>query len=325
MSNNKYKVSLFLDKKRWDSFIDSSPQGNIFVTSNFIESLLDKYYLWTVSKDNEILCGAIIIKNGNKLNVGQYPYTMYQGIMFSTHLLDLPFHKRIVTQSELVKVLINRLTDKYRCVSLCIHHNFEDLREIQWHNYHSPELGQFQIGLRYTGIVELNKYKSFDDYLSQISVNRFYKYKKAKTELTLKETKDIEILDRLHNLTFKRQGIKRSTKEKKLLRSITSSALKFKYGRLYICTNKNNIPMSATLFLYYKQTAYYLFGANHPKYRQSNSGTFLMLENIRIALEEGYKFIDMCGINSPNRGDFKISLNAKPIAYYIATWKQPNN
>jgi hypothetical protein len=36
---------------------------------------------------------------------------------------------------------------------------------------------------------------------------------------------------------------------------------------------------------------------------------------IKDAIENKYLEIDFCGLNSPNRGDFKVSFNAEPKLY----------
>jgi hypothetical protein len=40
-------------------------------------------------------------------------------------------------------------------------------------------------------------------------------------------------------------------------------------------------------------------------------------------MDNGMKMVDFGGINSPNRGDFKISFNAKPVPYFITSWDRP--
>jgi hypothetical protein len=41
-----------------------------------------------------------------------------------------------------------------------------------------------------------------------------------------------------------------------------------------------------------------------------------MIKSIQLISEMGLKKIDFIGINSPNRGDFKLSFNPKIFQYY---------
>jgi hypothetical protein len=63
--------------------------------------------------------------------------------------------------------------------------------------------------------------------------------------------------------------------------------------------------------------------ANHPEFRKTGCGTYLMIENIRRWQRKGLAAVDFVGINSPNRGDFKTSFNAVPVPYFLATWEKP--
>ena len=78
---------------------------------------------------------------------------------------------------------------------------------------------------------------------------------------------------------------------------------------------------SATLFLRDDRASYYLFGANDPAHRHLNAGTLLVVENVRRAFELGLTHVDFCGVNSPQRGDFKTSLGGVVTPYYQATWE----
>jgi len=69
--------------------------------------------------------------------------------------------------------------------------------------------------------------------------------------------------------------------------------------------------------LYDDRTAYYLFGANDPMYRHTSAGAFLLMHMIKDAFEKGIQEIDFVGVNSPNRGDFKISFNAEVKPYFV--------
>ena len=108
-----------------------------------------------------------------------------------------------------------------------------------------------------------------------------------------------------------------------LLRSIASAAVEGGFGELLLFCAENGEATAATLFLHDVKTAYYLFGANHPDHRKSGAGTYLILESMRRAFDRGICNIDMVGINSPNRGDYKTSLNARPVPYFTATWAKP--
>jgi hypothetical protein len=317
-------INYCTDKEKWDGFVDSSPQGNIFCKTIFLNALGEDYDLLMVEEDNHIKMGAIILKQNGKPIKAPYPCTIYQGILFDNSLQNLPQHRRIRKQMEITQFLLRNLNEYYDRISFCLHYDVEDLRSFQWFNYHTPEKGQFSISLRYSATLELSNLTSFDNYLLDIRKVRRQEYNKAKaSSLILEDSNDIEALDQLHYKTYKRQGIERAANEVRLLRAITQSALAKKYGQLMLCKNAEGCPIAAMVFLYDNRCAYYLFGANDPEYRKTSGGTYLMLENIRQCRERGLLKVDMVGINSPGRGDFKTSFNAVPVPYFIVHWEKP--
>jgi len=312
------------NRHQWDSFVDLSPQGNIFCRTPFLESLDKEYDIVIVEENNQAMMGAIILKHNNKPIKAPYPFTMYHGMLFDKSFSHMPNHRRVHKERDLTEFLLEYMAKNYSRISFCLHYNFDDLRSLQWFNYHEPNKNHFLITLRYTGILELSAWKDFDHYLQSIRTVRRQEYNKFKSSnFTLELSNDLDMLDQLHKKTFERQGIDRPAEEVRLLRSITRGALDKGYGQLLMCRNTEGAVMSAIVFLYDRWCGYYMFGANDPEYRKTGCGTYLLLENIRQCKEKGLSKVDMVGINSPQRGDFKTSFNAKPVPYFIVDWPKP--
>jgi lipid II:glycine glycyltransferase (peptidoglycan interpeptide bridge formation enzyme) len=238
--------------------------------------------------------------------------------------LKTPLHRRAKREIELTDFLLAELKNRSNLISFCLHYKVDDLRSFQWFHYHKPEKGQFKINLCYTGLIDLKPFSNFGNYLKTIRKVRRYEYRQAiKNKLEIETSDDIDKLEYLHHLTFKRQGIRRSKTTSQKLRNITKAVLSKGFGELLLCKDNKKRDLSATLFLYDRRGGYYLIGANHPDYRKTGSGTFLFLENIKRCIKRRINLIDVCGINSPQRGDFKVSFNAKQTPYFVVTWKKP--
>jgi GNAT superfamily N-acetyltransferase len=321
-----FKLTQCEDKQQWDRFVDSSPQGNVFCSTPFLDALGEEYDLLLVEKDGHSQLGAVVLKRDGQPIPAPYSFAMYQGILFDGSIRTMPRHSRAKWSLEVTEFLLAEMEQRYNRISFCLHYALEDLRSFQWFHYHEPQRGQFKIELRYTGLVDLSGVPDFDTYLTAIRNLRRREYRRAQSKgLTVEESNDLDTLDRLHRLTFERQGIDRNPKEERLLRAISEAALSKSFGWLLLCKDKQGIAASATLFLYDSHCGYYLLGANDPDYRNSGSGTLLILENIRRCREKGLKMVDFVGINSPNRGDFKTSFNAVPVPYFVVTWERPSS
>lgn len=312
---NEIRINFKENKHTWDAFVMTSPQRSIFVYSKFLDSLLSRYDLVTCYERDRIVAGVVIIytESGRAINT-TFPFTQYQGMLYAG-MASKSMHSQITYNLKITDYFIKQLTNKYRNFYLSHSWRLGDLRAFQWHNYDEIEKAKFKVELRYTAIVDIKNFESFEAYLSTVRTARKQEYKKASQSLIFQFSDNVKPLDELHEKTFKRQKIDWSDRSSMLVQSICSHAVAGEYGKMGV-TYLDGIPISAVLFLRDDRTAYYLFGANDPKYRNTGAGTFTLLNMIKNAFDVGLDEIDLVGANSPQRGDFKISFNADLRAYH---------
>jgi hypothetical protein len=227
----------------------------------------------------------------------------------------------VPSELQVLEYLLDEMKKMYERMVFCLHYSFKDIRAFQWLHYHEPELGRCKIDIGYTGLLDISGFANYEEYLTTIRKVRLQEYRKAKQSgLIVQVSHDIDMLDRLHRLTFERQGITRDENEAQLLRTLSEAAISHNFGEILICRDREETVCSATLFLNDKNSGYYMYGANDPAFRASGSSTLLLLENIRRCLKKGLKRVDFVGVNSPNRGDYKTSFNATPTPYFFVTW-----
>jgi Acetyltransferase (GNAT) domain len=305
---NDGNINFKEDKAAWDAFVATSPQRSIFVFSKFLDSLGTNYDLVTCYQKEKIVAGAVVIRDASGEPVAaQYPLTQYQGLLLAD-AAGQSAHSQITHEHKVVEYFLGELVGHYGKACFCQSWRFRDMRAFQWHNYHEAARGMFRIDLSYTGILDLTPYASFDDYVASVRAVRRQEYRKAARSLTLTTAADEMTLDALHDKTFQRQEIERPAHEAALVKSISRHALAGNYGKI-CCALVGDVPASAVLFLYDDRTAYYMFGANDPAYRNTSAGTLALMSMIKDAYETGIREIDFVGVNSPNRGDYKISFN----------------
>ena len=97
------------DKKKWDSFVETSPQGNIFCTTPFLDALGEDYDLVLIEENNQLKMGAIILKQNGKPIKAPYSFTMYQGILFDNSIYNMPRHRRVKKVLEITEYLLANL------------------------------------------------------------------------------------------------------------------------------------------------------------------------------------------------------------------------
>lgn len=315
---NSLEINFKEERDVWDAFVATSPQRSIFAYSKFLDSLLADYDLVTCYDKNKVVAGTIIIYTDSKSPMNSpFPFTQYQGILLADNTA-LEMHSQVTLEFKIVENFIARLSKHFK--KYCLSHSWRlrDLRPFQWHNYHEPEKGMFKVDLRYTGVLDIQGYHGFDNYISTVRKVKRQEFTKASNLLEPIMSKNEKILDDLHAKTFERQNIIRTHEESALVKSIFTHAVKGDYGKM-CCAMLNGEPASAALFLYDDRSAYYLFGANDPQHRKTFSGTFSLMHMIKDSFERGVQEIDFVGVNSPNRGDFKLSLNAELRPYFVTS------
>jgi len=310
------------DPKRWNGFVAESAQGSVFCRTPFLEALGLGHELWHVEESGVPCLGAVVMVDEAGLPLrAPFPFSLYQGLLLDPAHATLAVHRRVKRMLTLVEFALAGLEQCYPRLSFSLHPRFEDVRGLSWFHYHAAEQGRFRLDLAYTGWIALT---AFEEFLGDIRSTRRYEYRRAAAAgFTAEPSTDVDLLVTLYRRTFARQGVDVQAGVERRLRAIALSALAEGYGEMLLCRTPAGEPASATLFLFDEHTAYYLIGANDPEHRASGAGTFVLLEHIRRSRMRGLDRVDVCGMNSPNRGDFKASFNAAPVPYVTATWERP--
>ena len=311
-------MSLSLSKcdssEDWSKLLSESDQGNIFCSNFFLELTNNHKNIYFVKKDKEIVAGVVVCEvNSSKISI---PF-LYQGIIFNQKLLSKKEHKLSAKYLETTKFIIENITRVHENFKISLDHSLDDLRPFQWFEYNQPSKKKFIIDIKYTGLLDLSLYLNFDEYLQSIRSVRRQEYKKNLNKFLIEEQTEIDDLDMLHIKTFERQNLKRNKTEETMITHVIFNLLKKNMGKLFVLRNKDNLkPIAASYFLHDKNNAYNLTLASDPAERKTSPGTTLILKQIEFCFKNKINLIDFVGINSPNRGDYKTSFNARPKIYF---------
>ena len=312
IQSSSYVLSVCSDMRAWDALVHESPQGHVFSSNAFLQSLdapCTRYVVTT--PQGEILAGAAVMLHESAMAKAPFAFSPHQGILFAKSISSLGQHKRVTAELRVTTFLIGSLLDIFSNFSMALSPFFRDLRPFQWHNYGKNELPQFEIRQRYTGHVSLINFE-INSYLSTVRTVRRQEYKK--TRALIEQSRDLQLFLKLYKQTFDRQGIAVADKTLSQVERICVNALDGGYGHLS-CAKVDGCAASMAFFVSDQDCAYYLFGANDPDFRDANASSKLLIENITTFAAQGLKRFDFVGVNSPQRGDFKLSFNAELVPY----------
>lgn len=297
----------------WENLVNESRQGSPFSSWRYLQSLEASFTCYEVlALHGARLAGLVVIEDSHGMHTAPYPSTPHQGILFCRAVTDQLGQKRTTTEFRITEFLILSMISRYGNCSMALSPAFSDLRPFMWHNHGIPDSPKFDIRLRYTAHLDLTNFDA-NTYMQSIRAVRRQEFNKSSAQIFASD--DIESFMRLYALTFLRQGIKPDESKLALVERICTSALHHQYGRLSMAVVDGQVA-SMSLFIFDQRGAYYLFGANDPAWRHTGASTKLMIDNIRHFAERGMRMLDFVGVNSPQRGDFKLSFNPELVPYF---------
>ena len=316
MAGTEFELSEITDDQIWDRLVAMSPQGTVFSSSAFVNALGYPNRRLAVTSNCRTLAVCCAVENEAGTALIAPHFTPYQGILFIGEPSRLN-RKRILDQFRITEFLIGQLTQRYASIRMRLSWMVDDLRPFQWHNYHGPQDARFRLAPYYTATLRLT---GTDDAMLMADLRSCRRQEVRKTsDFAITEEKDVVSFVNLYRQTFLRQGVELDESKVALVHRISTAAIEKGFGTLTQCKEGDDI-VSMTLFVSDARRSYYLFGANNPDKRNTGGSTRLVLENILRARAAGLAELDFVGVNSPQRGEFKLSFNPELRLYFQADY-----
>lgn len=317
MPSELYSIEEITEDKisEWNALCRKSKQYTIFMRDDYLAAIGYCSKKYVVYRKNSICAGLCIPINNKTGKVeGLVPYAPYQGLLYSS---SEDKYSDYHTNLEATEVLLDYLYGSHQFESIQFSNSIyiKDIRPILWHHYHQPEKGMYDVGVRYTGMMIIDDETDIEQGLSK-GRKLDYKYSTERYGLVLEKSQDIKPFLALYEKTFSRQGIDLSTNDYDQIKGLLRLLLGSGEGELYYAINPDGVCIDATFIVYEGDRAYYLYGANDPEFRKCGGGTLLLLEQLKKMKDRGIKSFDFIGINSPYRGDYKLSFGCEVVPYY---------
>lgn len=299
----------------WMSLVVQSPQSTPFLRSDILAAsgfLAERYLVYRRGDIYMGICIPIEKASGEAKDV---PFAPYQGLLYM-HSCDnyTDYHNNLEATDVLLEYLYEN--GKQRRIRFSNSCTVRDLRSVQWHHYHEPEKGVYNIEINYTAI-----FPEKSEFVNSVSKGRKldYKYSKERYGISTFCSECITDFMNLYEKTFMCQGIYLTHKVLEQVETIIRTGFKSGIGKLWYAKDENGSSIDAIYVLSEYGKSYYLFGANAPDFKKKGGGTLLLMEQLMSMKDNGIKTFDFVGVNSPHRGDFKLSFGGKIEPYYICT------
>tara|TARA_A100001015_G_scaffold162222_1_gene180320 strand:+ start:1780 stop:2718 length:939 start_codon:yes stop_codon:yes gene_type:complete len=298
------KIEEIKNPKLWDKIVCKSNQYSLLCSSKFLSGLTCPHKFFLLKEKQNIKMAVLIFENKKKFKkyfLQDFNYN--QGFYFFDN--DLTERKRNKERIRLINIFLKEMTKNYSELRFSLNYNIKDIRAFQWFDHPKKT---FQINTVYTSIIQLNEFKTFEEYIKSIRYERRREYRLfTETNYKIIQENDHEKFIKLYKFLKPNIGKLMFDTHLKVIRN----ANKMNFSRINFLLDKNKI-IAGTLFYYHKNRAYYAFSVSNPNYKKKVSCTApLILEQINYSFKNKIENVDFLGINSPNRGDFKESFGGK--------------
>ena len=159
------------DDAEWDELVSSSIEASPFLMSSFLRSIKQENSRYVLSDGGKAVIGTCIFNLLGSIPETPYAFCLYQGVFFPDQTLNnySDENERLRRLKRLVECIDLRAEQ----IHLSFHPRINDLRAIEWFYYeaHNSNLVP-NMKSRYTGLIEIQKFDSFDEYLKSIRKER---------------------------------------------------------------------------------------------------------------------------------------------------------
>ncbi len=313
----KYTIQKITNKKDIDiiykEFIAFSPQKNVFCTKDILEYFFEDLDLFIISKNDKIKSFIYLLKD-KKENIISEPF-IYSGIL-NQPKLSMKKARYNNENFKLNQIVVNQILSNYHNINICLPLNLIDVRTFLWFNYGEKNKKKFKVYPCFTSILNI-KSKNKMDIFNEIDDVKRRDIKKVISDKNYEISNKID-LSLIKKFYMDTMEMNKGTFDKNACDKI------FKFMETQIEKNKIiqyttfylDKPIYSVLFLNDNNSSCYLYGAGDVQIKNRYAGTISLWKAIEESISRKLDFIDLEGINSPYRGEFKLNFGGEIINYY---------
>lgn len=233
--------------EKWNDCIKNSLNNRVYAYSWYLDITSEKKWMAIIINDYEFVM-PFAVKKKYMINYVYQPFFTQQLGIFSKNEI----------KENLVKKLLLILKEKYRFVNI----NLNSLNKVS--NFNLSERVNY----------ELNLNSSYKNIKQNFSKNTKTYFKKAlKNNLSVSNNATIK---ELINLKRNKPTINLDAEKLNLLEKLLTDCKQKKLSKVYCVKNENGDLISAFVFIFANNRAYYIFSESNEEGRKKNAAFFLM-------------------------------------------------
>lgn len=313
----KYNIKKISNKSELDNiysyFIKFSSQKNIFCSKEILKFFFDDLDLYTICKNDRIKSFIYLNKNENNYIISE-PF-IYSGIINHPQLSmkNSRYNNEVFKINELI---IDEIFSTYKKVNINLPLNFLDARPFLWFNYGEENKKKFLVTPCYTSIINIKSRKQNEvfneiDDVKRRDINKVLNDKNYKVSNQI----NLPLIKKFYEDTMKKNN-----------GSFNNYAFNKIFSFIKTQIDEGNViqtttyylekPIYSVLFLNDNNSSCYLYGSGDVDVKNRYAGSLALWKSIEQSIDKKLSFIDLEGINSPHRGEYKLNFGGNIKSYY---------
>jgi hypothetical protein len=307
----------------WREAVERSDEATLFLTDEFLTASGCEVDRYLIRLGHEIRGGVCVIPGDEPGTTRLDDFMIHAGLFFVGDSQQKPVRRRL-EQHEIACFAIKRLVARYKRIAMSLAPQFEDLRPFLWHNYRAPtEHPRFKLDLRYTTYVDISSLIDTGDPAESSAFRSMEALRQRHLRAAARDGAygvpggDPRILVENYADLMTRQGAPVHTAQlDRLLRMLAGLDTSHRL-RVYESRTKAGEFAYSVAYAWDRRRAYYLFGAGPPGDGQPWQGTLAhWTAFVDLARTMRIGVVDLEGVNSPQRGWFKLGFGGCLMPYY---------
>jgi hypothetical protein len=303
-----------IDEAQYNDFVASSPQGTLFATSWWLDTVAPSgYRILTVEKGGSLFAAWPIVYKYPRLSkriIGMPPLTPWLGVIYRP-ARSPKLARQLSNRKDLSQSLIEQLP-RPNLLYTSFHRNFEYWLPFYWQD--------FQQTTYYTYV--LDDLSDLDGIWKNFRSSTRRNIKKAQNEgVVIEQIDDLDAFWDVHKMTFARQGMA-VPYSFDLVRAIDAACRARGVRKIFVGRGKAGDIHAAAYIIWDDKSAYYLMGGGDPDKRSSGANSLLFWEAIQFSSTVANVFDFEGSMIEPVERFFR-AFGARPCPYSVISNLNP--
>ena len=313
MSDN-LKVIQNNSNEEWDKLFLLSSNKSIYFHNDFLNSLENNHDKYLVYKNDELVAGFVALLDKDKKSITNSELVIYSGFYFAERKTS-KINKQRVERMSVINNVLDIIGDKYKDISFTLSPDVQDMRPFHWYNYHN-DLYKFKSEVKYTSFIDLSSSKEdLSNKLSSLRKRQIGYAENKKIEVKISKDFSNFISNYEINLNSQERNHPYSKNYFEILRNLLDKLSQKNLITLFELF-RNDEQAYSVIFSDIGETTEYLYGTANKNNQESYDSTFLFWYVINQMKDQGKSMFNFEGVNSPDRGNFKLSFGGNLVPYY---------